>query len=78
MSAQLAPLRVVTFNVLPLAYTMVSQWAAQGGHQIVLVVTSPGPPSSIVLGFGLTFTLGRTVRRCSVHFSANASGDIWL
>lgn len=45
MSAQLAPLRVVTFNMLPLAYHMVSQWASQGGHQIVLVVTSPGPAS---------------------------------
>lgn len=45
MSAQLAPLRVVTFNMLPLAYNLVSQWAAQGGHQIVLVVTSPGPTS---------------------------------
>ena len=45
MSTQRAPLRVVTFNILPLAYTLVSQWAAQGGHQIVLVVTSPGPTS---------------------------------
>lgn len=45
MSTQLAPLRVVTFNVLPLAYQLVSQWAAQGGHQLVLVVTSPGPAS---------------------------------
>ncbi len=42
---QLAPLRVVTFNVLPLAYGVVSQWAAQAGHQIVLVVTTPGPAS---------------------------------
>lgn len=45
MSTQLAPLRVVTFNMLPLAYHMISQWADQGGHQIVLVVTSPGPTS---------------------------------
>lgn len=45
MSAQLAPLRVVTFNILPLAYRLVKQWARQGGHQIVLVVTSPGPSS---------------------------------
>lgn len=45
MSTPLAPLRVVTFNVLPLAYQLVSQWAAQGGHQLVLVVTSPGPTS---------------------------------
>lgn len=45
MAAQLAPLRVVTFNMLPLAYNMISQWADQGGHKIVLVVTSPGPAS---------------------------------
>lgn len=43
--AQPPPLRVVTFNVLPLAYNVVSQWAAKGGHQIALVVTTPGPAS---------------------------------
>ena len=37
------PLRIVTFNVLPAAYGLVTQWAAQTGHQIVLVVTTPGP-----------------------------------
>jgi len=42
---QLSPLRVVTFNVLPVAYTVTSQWAAQGGHRIELVVTTPGPKS---------------------------------
>ncbi len=42
---QLSPLRVVTFNVLPVAYGVVSQWAAQGGHRIELVVTTPGPAS---------------------------------
>ncbi len=36
-------LRVVTFNVLPLAYGLVSRWAEQGGHTIVLAVTTPGP-----------------------------------
>lgn len=43
--AQLPPLRIVTFNVLPLAYNVVSRWATQGGHQIALVVTTPGPSS---------------------------------
>lgn len=43
MTAPLAPLRVVTFNMIPLAYGMISDWAARGGHKIVLVVTSPGP-----------------------------------
>ena len=42
---ELSPLRVVTFNVLPVAYSVVSQWAAQGGHRIELVVTTPGPKS---------------------------------
>jgi methionyl-tRNA formyltransferase len=36
------PLRVVTFNVYPQAYAIVCQWAEQGGHQIELVVTTPG------------------------------------
>ena len=36
-------LRIVTFNVLPPAYQMVAGWAQQMGHQLVLVVTTPGP-----------------------------------
>ena len=36
-------LRIVTFNVLPPAYQMVAGWAKQMGHQLVLVVTTPGP-----------------------------------
>ena len=36
-------LRIVTLNVLPPAYQLVSQWAAQTGHKLVLVVTTPGP-----------------------------------
>lgn len=40
---QAQPLRVVTFNVLPVAYSLVTRWAEHGGHQIVLVVTTPGP-----------------------------------
>jgi methionyl-tRNA formyltransferase len=45
MSTEIAnpPLRIVTFNVLPIAYSLISRWAAQAGHQIVLVVTTPGP-----------------------------------
>jgi len=36
-------LRVVTFNVLPIAYQMIAGWAAQTGNKLVLVVTTPGP-----------------------------------
>lgn len=36
-------LRIVTFNVLPPAYQMVAGWAQQMGHQLVLIVTTPGP-----------------------------------
>lgn len=42
-SATTQPLRIVTFNVLPIAYSVVTRWAAQAGHKIVLVVTTPGP-----------------------------------
>ena len=38
-------LRVVTFNVLPVAYESVARWAARHGHRIVLIVTTPGPPA---------------------------------
>ena len=40
-----AGLRVVTFNVLPPMYSIVSRWAAASGAKIVLVVTTPGPAS---------------------------------
>lgn len=36
-------LRIVTFNVLPLAYGLVSRWAEENGHTLALVVTTPGP-----------------------------------
>lgn len=36
-------LRIVTFNVLPLAYGLVARWAEEHGHTIALVVTTPGP-----------------------------------
>lgn len=38
-----ASLRIVTFNVLPLAYGLVARWAEEHGHTIALVVTTPGP-----------------------------------
>ncbi len=37
------PLRIVTFNVLPIAFGVTAQWVKQNGHQIVLLVTTPGP-----------------------------------
>jgi methionyl-tRNA formyltransferase len=43
MSTAANPLRIVTFNNLPVAYNMTQGWAAQSGHNIVLAVTSPGP-----------------------------------
>ena len=42
---QATTLRVVTFNVLPVAYKNVARWAALHGHRIVLIVTTPGPPA---------------------------------
>lgn len=36
-------LRIVTFNVLPPAYSIVVRWAKETGNTIVLVVTTPGP-----------------------------------
>ena len=39
------PLRIVTFNILPFAYRTVAEWAARHGHDLALVVTTPGPAS---------------------------------
>lgn len=36
-------LRVVAFTVMPMANNLVSDWAAQRGHRLSLVVTSPSP-----------------------------------
>lgn len=36
-------LRIVTFNILPLAYGLVARWAEENGHTLALVVTTPGP-----------------------------------
>ena len=38
-----APLRIVTFNFLPLAYDLVTGWIRQNGHKHILAVTTPGP-----------------------------------
>jgi hypothetical protein len=37
------PLRIVTFNVLPFAYRVVSMWAQRHNHQLVSLITTPGP-----------------------------------
>lgn len=37
------PLRIVSFNVLPGAYELVRVWAERNGHELILVVTTPGP-----------------------------------
>jgi methionyl-tRNA formyltransferase len=37
------PLRIVTFNFLPLAYDFVVDWIHEKGHKHVLAVTTPGP-----------------------------------
>ncbi len=34
-------LRIVTFNILTIANTLVTDWAERHGHRIILVVTSP-------------------------------------
>jgi methionyl-tRNA formyltransferase len=38
-------MRIVSFNVFPPAYEVVNTWAAECGHDLVLVVTTPGPTS---------------------------------
>jgi methionyl-tRNA formyltransferase len=45
MGAPTTGLRIVTMNFLPPVYQLVARWAAQMGHTIVLVVTTPGPPA---------------------------------
>jgi methionyl-tRNA formyltransferase len=45
------PLRIVSFNNIPGGFDLVSHWAEQAGHTIVLVVTSPGPKSRRSDGF---------------------------
>ena len=38
-------LRIVTFNIMPFAYRVVADWADRHGHELALVVTTPGPAS---------------------------------
>lgn len=38
-----APLRIVTFNFVPFAYDLVTNWIQQNNHKHVLAVTTPGP-----------------------------------
>lgn len=38
-----APLRVVTFNFVPVAYDLVTGWIHRHGHKHILAVTTPGP-----------------------------------
>jgi len=37
------PLRIVAFNVMPFAYRVVSMWAQRHNHQLVSLITTPGP-----------------------------------
>jgi methionyl-tRNA formyltransferase len=49
--AKPSPLRIVTFNNIPVAFQMTQQWAAMAGHKVVLVVTSPGPKTRRSTGY---------------------------
>ncbi|MEM7536450.1 MAG: formyltransferase family protein [Chloroflexota bacterium] len=37
------PLRIVTFNFLPVAFQLVHRWIEAHNHKLVLAVTTPGP-----------------------------------
>ena len=37
------PLRFIVFSMHPLAYDLVREWIEENGHELVLVVTTPGP-----------------------------------
>ncbi len=37
------PLRVITFNFLPFAYNILTQWIHDNNHKHILAVTTPGP-----------------------------------
>lgn len=36
-------LRIVTFNILPVAYQLLTRWINENGHKHILAVTTPGP-----------------------------------
>ena len=44
-------LRIAAFHVEPEAYRLVRNWAADCGHEIVLLVTTPGPAPRTYLGY---------------------------
>lgn len=44
-------LRIVAFNVEPAAYHLVAGWIAQRGHELALLVTTPGPPPRTYHGY---------------------------
>ena len=44
-------LRIATFHVEPEAYRLVRDWAESRGHEIVLLVTTPGPAPRTYLGY---------------------------
>ena len=44
-------LRIAAFHVEPEAYRLVRDWAASRGHEIVLLVTTPGPAPRTYLGY---------------------------
>lgn len=44
-------LRLVTFHNLPLAYRLTAGWAERMGHEIALVVTTPGPSTRRTVGY---------------------------
>lgn len=39
------PLRIVTFNFLPIGYQLLTKWIHEAGHRHILAVTTPGPKS---------------------------------
>ena len=39
------PLRIVTFNFLPIGFRLLTNWIHENGHQHVLAITTPGPKS---------------------------------
>ncbi len=44
-------LRIAAFHVEPEAYRLVREWVADHGHEIVLLVTTPGPGPRTYLGY---------------------------
>ncbi len=51
MTQSQQPLRIVTFNNLPVAFRAMQGWAIQAGHKVVMTVTSPGPKARRTPGY---------------------------